>query len=792
MSKHPYIPEMPIQPTIPKMPIQPTIATPQQNIPKIPIQPTIPIATPQRNIPKLSIHPVITPQRREPYLIGMEDYINLTEDYTQIELNIIKEELATKEFEIYVPKDNIKISALPPKPIFLTMQLTNFIATKMIINEVPEWIIGILMMTQDEDSTKAIVRRWLHTDGYITNLSTDEQINLIYYMTMSSNPLGSNLSFTEVYNLTYITNNQQLLDLLGNKYEGPTDKASLIFAILSGTSAPRPNVNDIPRYNLVKNYTTKVAWILATKLYNFLANTDDYIDIYPPYIHVALQNPSILESIIVAVNEDNVDEFLNTYQIILPTLNTPRDQTSKVDYFIQEILNYEEVLHRNPNIGIIESLRGINRQDAKAMLSPYTIKELVVIYEPIDEWSNRNELITVILNDANDPPRWSWRNRYCNNNNTMNVITGELHGNTNKNDPEDPTVSYGTQRNYRCYQISELEASFRIYDGVFKFLVPDWIGPQLGEDPIIDSIIGQPLGEEFSIDSMDQLRNLLRTTPQGYNLGQLENIINTHLTEIRRGNADVQVHFDLYNKMSQNQESEVRLYLAWLFIYGMWMIFWKGPGHPWSTIRVNVTNIEERDQAQRCSPQERDEHIFIQEGVRTLLTERYEQDPAISNWINTIHTISYNFNTNQVNQKTQLLVTLLDSVALGNACMGFAGDTIVQTAYYFIINILQLRTPAAFNDFILAMFPPVLDLERQVVENQLQYITNPDANHIVTRRHQVLTQRQLELQTPIMNQPAFDPGQMQNNMHVNNEDFYPVPRQRGQNRVLAREDCIIA
>ena len=193
------------------------------------------------------------------------------EDYTQTELDSIKEKLATKEFEIYVPKDNIKISTLPPRPIFINMELTDFSATKMKINEVPEWIIGILMMTQDEDSARGIVRRWLHTDGSVTNLSIDEQINLIYYMTMSSNPLGSNLSFTEVYKLKYITNNQQLLDLLGNKYEGPTDKASLIFAILSGTSAPRPNVNDIPRYNLVKNYTTKVAWILATKLYNFLA-----------------------------------------------------------------------------------------------------------------------------------------------------------------------------------------------------------------------------------------------------------------------------------------------------------------------------------------------------------------------------------------------------------------------------------------------------------------------------------------------------------------------------------------
>lgn len=204
------------------------------------------------------------------------------------------------------------------------------------------------------------------------------------------------------------------------------------------------------------------------------------------------------------------------------------------------------------------------------------------------------------------------------------------------------------------------------------------------------------------------------------------------------------------------------------------MRFWKGPGYPWPTIKVDIFNEKEREIGHRCSPQDRGEHSFIQQGIRTALIEAYERDPILFQWVNSLFELRYNFQTDETKISKNYINNLLDRLTLGEVCQGFAGDVVIQTAYYFITRMFNLNEPLMFNlnepgmfdIFISEMLPHVLDIERQVVNYQLLKIKNPDINEDVQRRVRVLKERQEALNQPIPEQPIFEPAFVYPNPHI--------------------------
>jgi len=61
-----------------------------------------------------------------------------------------------------------------------------------------------------------------------------------------------------------------------------------------------------------------------------------------------------------------------------------------------------------------------------------------------------------------------------------------------------------------------------------------------------------------------------------------------------------------YDSFTNNQKEIVHKYIAWLFMYSMWMRFWKGPGFPWPITKVNVRRQLDRITHHRSSPEDRD------------------------------------------------------------------------------------------------------------------------------------------------------------------------------------------
>ena len=212
-----------------------------------------------------------------------------------------------------------------------------------------------------------------------------------------------------------------------------------------------------------------------------------------------------------------------------------------------------------------------------------------------------------------------------------------------------------------------------------------------------------------------------------------------------------------YNTMSEEQQYLVRLYLAWLFLYGTWMRFWKGPGHPWPRMTAREMDVA------ICEPSMRDEHVFIQDAIRTVLMNAYEKDPRVNEWITDLNSIQFNFRTRAGVDRGSKIGRVLEEVAKGEYCMGVAGDEIIQTSYYWIVHGLQL---GSLDDFLAEMLPYLLEMEKQMVDYQLGNIRNPEINEEVRRRVEVLRERQRELEKPVPELPPFEPKEVRPNIHI--------------------------
>jgi len=288
---------------------------------------------------------------------------------------------------------------------------------------------------------------------------------------------------------------------------------------------------------------------------------------------------------------------------------------------------------------------------------------------------------------------------------------------------------------------------------------------------IIDPITNAPLIRNFPIESIEQLKNLLVNAPNGYYVrGLLEKItllknllvnapngynvkgllekITMGLKVITTAAYKITLLKNEYDTFTPEQQYIAKLYLAWLFMYGMWMRFWKGPGNPWPI------TIE-------CRPEERDEHIFIQNGIRTVLIEAYEKDPKLKEWIESLVILYHNVYTGEVILSRNPVINEIKRVALGIQCQGMAAEPFIQTAYYMIMVLFNFNYIEQFNNFITEMMPIIFNIEKQVVDYQLAHIKNP---HLKEVRIRVKVLR--ELKKPIPKQPGFNPKIIRPDIHV--------------------------
>jgi len=586
----------------------------------------------------------------------------------------------------------------------------------------------------------------------------DISYNLFWYLCISEHPFSNNLTRREI---SYISSSDisDLLSLLGPTYFGSKDRASLIFTALSGQIIP--NVETGERYEKIKQYNPRIIYNLAFIQNQIIDHNQGIYSLYGPYKFLSLQQESQIESIIANVDvecrnfRDNYDSLVD--RLGIGPINNLESMTEdeRIIHLQGELSLYHNVIARGPEIKLPPKLVGKNKEEIKTTLSKYTNIEIINAYEPRSKWNSRFELLGIICDDMLSVPRWSLKSVLnCNNDDTINVITVEKHGDIDKYDIQDPTLSYGVHKNYRCFQSTELEGSFSEYDGVFLFRVPDWSGETV--DPITNTL----LRREFPLESIKQLKILLEEEKENYNVKGLISKIGIGLEYMKSVAMQTRHLKQTLDDFTFEQKRIVQLYLGWMFTYSMWMRFWKGPGTPWPLIKVNVTRERDRNREHRSSPQERDEYIFIQESVRTSIIELYENDIILRDWIEGLPTIYYDFDSRETSCATHTIKSIMDQIAIGDYCMGFGSDTILKTAYYYITSLLDFSQGPLLDGFLSLIIPQLQDLEYTVVTTQLQ-TSEPN-----TLKYQILTARLNVLRGEIPKQPSFNPRNYQNNVHV--------------------------
>lgn len=563
----------------------------------------------------------------------------------------------------------------------------------------------------------------------------DVLYNLFWYLCISEEPLRNRLTVKEIQSVLAL-NNLELLELVQSnriKYEGATDRASLIFTILSGQVVEyQTSENFTERYELIKSYDPIVVYNLAFNHHKIINHDIGTYSILPPYIYLATQTPSTVEDIILQIDHTNCNDLIEKYQLVKGDYKIK----DKVNFVRHELSLYNNVFTRPSGIAAPPNLENLNNDAIDHVLSQYTNVELIDAYEPRFQWVSRNDLLRIIKSDVIGRPKWSFTHNYCTNDDTMNVMSGTDHSEVDKDDITDPTVSYGVQKNYRCYQCSELEGAFNDYDGVFMFKVPDWTA-------------NSNIPREFPIDSIKQLLEILYKC--SWNVRSLINKIEYGLKQLKSAKMQTLALKREYDNFTQEEKDIVDKYLAWMFLYAMWMRFWKGPGNNWPTMRF----ID-----RRASVAERDEHVFIQEGVRTAIIELYENNDNLRTWINSLPVIYYDFETKEASCASHAIKETLDKIALGDYCMGFGSDTILKTGYYYITHLLEYPEGTDFMRFMDIMLPIITDLEYHVVTRQINNVREKSV------RYQVLRERLTNLQRPLGSLQPFDPSTYRNNIHV--------------------------
>lgn len=418
------------------------------------------------------------------------------------------------------------------------------------------------------------------------------------------------------------------------------------------------------------------------------------------------------------------------------------------------------------------------------LLEKYTSMELYMYYDlPETEPSRiyREALILAILVSYT---RIRWRfydNGTCQNSSIENVITLETKSDMDKNDPVNPTFVYGVPGIGMCYQLDELMTAFEPIDGVYKFINPDFNQNNI----LVNDITNQPVTKEFTTESIQQLRELvydrLDVIADESESIEYKNSLEKFLLLIDKGlefkldtNRQFNIYMQEYRKFDQKQTELVNEFFAWLFIFGMWMRYWRGPMYPWPERRITNISSKDRSKQGRCDAPERDQYVIIQSRVYNMFMEKFSQQ-GILDWLEKLPIIDYRFNTEQFTVSSiEKITEVITRITIGDYCQGIGGDKIPACAYIYITRKLSEHTLSDSDlvNYLQKYLPLLLDMDRVAV-NSLLADFNPtelkpgETQPILIK---ILLERKKELDTKTsIKLPKFIPRNIEPNVHTSRE-----------------------
>ena len=348
-------------------------------------------------------------------------------------------------------------------------------------------------------------------------------------------------------------------------------------------------------------------------------------------------------------------------------------------------------------------------------------------------YTERYEFMEELINTYKSDSGWSLAISNCSNADSNHLVLQEKRGQTvvdymNSNSEErnaDPFLTYGPSvftYATKCYQASELEASFDEQITGFEFRDPDWSPVEQKIDPWTGTYVSKFMSVNMLRDLMGMLRepsmrrypilqSLLQKMEEGFNTDdRLSSIIN-------------KVHQVIHD----NDGMRIALidYMSWLFLFAMWIRFWKGPGNPYPV------NWQEQD-PNTCVYNQRDENISIELLVHGKLLQNLERrGPGFIEFVSALPYVYHSWTTGEskvpnIAVANELLGAytiegIIDLVSRSQFCMAQATDILSGTAYVYLTMMLGVNKEQ-LNDYLTDILYVIYDMEMEAAEERRKYL----------------------------------------------------------------------
>jgi len=539
------------------------------------------------------------------------------------------------------------------------------------------------MVKQGYDPMKYLMSRDVNTIGKLVDQddtffgfrgSKDDMIQILWW-SYRFNKLPSKIPIFDARKLAKLSHHQ-LVRLVGQFWPYQKDKATIVFALTKQVDMfdiGRSRPTEYKRYpDLIATDPTKI-YNLAVYIYRYYGGDLGTPSFYSPYRHIANSDKSILEGFILQVDQKNLNDMIKQVQMILP----PRLKTnrSKLKYFKNTIREYEPVFTRRSNYPKPIGYPKDPVRKIKNILVRNTDAELVTAYE-IDDFHDRRDLLDRSVKWASvSKPTWSYRKKYCVNDDRKNYI---MYDDRDKNDPTDPILSYGIPKSYRCYQTSELDAFFREYEEggtkekIFMFRSPDWKR-------------GDTFDRSYTIESIKQLQKLLQDKPRRTkDENDLLKKIQDGLANMKSSFAKLSELRNKFNSLNTAEKQKVLNYMSWIFIQGMRMRFWKGPGNPYPEVWE-----EGGGGTMLCTPTNRNKNVNKGWGERTRLLEVLK--PDTEEWVLDWPRFRYNFISAELKLGKEKFNFIAHKAMEGQFCLAEASEHFLGLGWVLLTDIARLN-----------------------------------------------------------------------------------------------------
>jgi hypothetical protein len=293
---------------------------------------------------------------------------------------------------------------------------------------------------------------------------------------------------------------------------------------------------------------------------------------------------------------------------------------------------------------------------------------------------------------------WGFKDKHCDNLEGIDIVELEP-----RKKMRTKRLSYGTPRNYSCYSVDELLTSFNWSLGQFSFANPDNKPP----DQLID---------DFSIDSMKQLSLLLDGKPE---YTQLYSRIQLGLIEVTAGKQLLSKLKQTLGTMSAQDIIIIKRYLIWLFLFGMYNRYWKGPGHPWPK-RFNYNEADTCKQETREEIVQKNSKFFfktIEEADKHIINKTTKE--TLGTWLKLIPRVKYSWTSTSLNdgniakpinndqepidKRLDLIYPVILLTSKGVYCQSDTSDIATQGGFFYYINLFNVNLEGfnhAINEYL--------------------------------------------------------------------------------------------